>query len=47
MALGGLLAVSDRRYRIKLREQAPQPILAPEQPTTANIPAATSTTGVA
>jgi cytochrome c-type biogenesis protein CcmF len=48
MALGGLLAVSDRRYRIKLREQAPQPILAPEQPTTtANIPAATGTTGVA
>jgi cytochrome c-type biogenesis protein CcmF len=48
MALGGLLAVSDRRYRIKLREQAPQPALAAEQPTTtANIPSATSTTGAA
>jgi cytochrome c-type biogenesis protein CcmF len=42
MALGGLLAASDRRYRIRLRESAPDPAPAPEA-----APVGPSTTGVA
>jgi cytochrome c-type biogenesis protein CcmF len=42
MALGGLLAVSDRRYRIRLRESAPDPVPAP-----ATAPVGTTTTGAA